>query len=495
MKATKKPDIPAGHEFLDPVIEYTEAVLPLMRIFPVVYTSRIKAIWTVMASKHAISDSLKILSFMVKHSIYTFIRHKKPTITLPECDVALVISSNKPGWQPAIDELSYRLKERGYTCAVIKGNTISIVGDVALNHEMEKSVELFSDITEYGGHRGENLYLLMKSNFIYLIMVIFILIRNYRLLNILLKNPIVFVEQLFNSQKRNKLADAVLKCIRPKLIVTNGDHAQYSAEFAISKYAQSAHKVWLYNEVGNIGYLPIVSDELWVCNETQAEFMRQNIKDKNKRIEVVGKLEIDFAMKADRAMTDEETRLNDAIKSNKALLFLSQYVSGMPIDVEPVTREVIRWLVEAAKALPDWYVIFKARPLHTNDVTPGLENTKDLSNFVAPVHDISFNRYLNWDNVKAVAAISSIGLYVAAGMGKHALKLNVSTSQLKESVIDDVAVGIDSPEELIQTLSDIGNGKMKMNVQLDNDPRYPFRGHSMDRIEKLCVERLVAEQS
>ena len=170
------------------------------------------------------------------------------------------------------------------------------------------------------------------------------------------------------------------------------------------------------------------------------------------------------------------------------LLFLSEYIEGHLFNTFELTREALYWISLAAQKCPHWFFIFKSRPYHHQDSLPGFELIKDIPNIIVPGTFIEYRNYLNWPNLKAVAACGSSGLFTAAGKGICALRLIVSLQSKSIPIIDNVATRIDSPQELIQILHRLE--KKEMILPIINTDIFPNEGKVVEVMEKNCLERL-----
>jgi len=446
--------------------------------------------WSGLSPDQKLKHEITRLYRLFKEVLHTSLRHKTIPASFPKCDIAIILSTSKPGWKQPMSELISRLSSRGVKCAYIEGGSLKFIENDKPPGDSQIKSGQFADLLYFGVGRFDNLLSLLISIVCYIAIAPYLLIMNSGMLK-LVKNPVNFISQLYNSRKRLKLADATLKSIKPAIIITNGDHAKMSSEFVVSKYAKKSHRVWFYNEVAHKGFFPAVSDEIWVCNEKVSESLRAIPSiGLDKIITITGKAEVDFASNIGKQRYDSGNNFVGKMAASKAMLFLGQYAPGMPGNVEQITREVIRWLLFAAKQCPEWNIIYKSRPMHHGQAVPGLENVRDSNNFVIPEGEASFNDLLRSRQVKVVSSLHSLGLYVAAGVGKLALRLNVSNSVVPEPTIDNVAVQINSPEELVETLRNYNKNEIDPSLKENIDTLFPYRGQVMDRIEELCLERL-----
>lgn len=317
--------------------------------------------------------------------------------------------------------------------------------------------------------------------------------RDRQLLGKVLGNPLNVWYELLSSALRLKSATLLLHQLRPKLIITNGEHLRIASELLLSEAADNAHKIWFFNENPLPGLVPTLSDEVWVWNKSIVDAFEE-IKPPNTSIkyEIIGKPEIDFALQTPQHRMSEEDTLREQAQGRRTLLFLSGYVDSKAHQLEELTRESLRWVAGAARLCPDWCFVFKARPGMQGLQVPGIELFADLPNCIIPESDISLRRFLSWDNLLVIAANSSTGLLVAAGVGKMALRLWASSLSEPLPVTDPASIPIHSLDALAETLLnfDAAFSQYQRSLEDREEALFPYRGRSVQRMENLCLQRL-----
>lgn len=486
----QKENLLSGYEMNERMYAYTRAIFPLIKIWPTLGATRAGATF---ASRLGFKDSVKALVGMIKDVGYTFIKHRKIIMDLPKCDVLIAYTSKKPSWSQALEDIAIRLAGRGFTCATLHEKEIMITTIDGSGKTKQQSAGNIEQLLRYSVRRSDNLISFAASFFWVVALPIFLLVRNTALCKRMFARPVSLLQVFYNSRKRSVAMDEMLGKIKPKLIITNGDHAAFSSEIALSRKTENANKIWFFNESAHSGFLPIATDEMWVWNEPVAKYFIKSLLSQPKtKVTVVGRAEIDFALGSDKKEGEEEQALRKKMAHGNILLFLSQYSEKFPFDLGAITKEAIRWLVEAAQAHSDWWFIFKSRPIRIDHGAPGLKDALTLDNFVFPHQQIPFENFLAWENVRAVAALYSTGLHTAAGTGRVALRFSVSKKFTPDPAIDGVSTIINSPEHLIKAISDIENGAIEPNAPGVDDLNFPYHGRVMDRLENLSIDNLTS---
>lgn len=482
-----KKNISDGYYYhLDSIVTYLKAVEPLWKKIPIFFATRFPII---LSSHKGIKHKFKSLHNIYKWCISHYYLAENLNLNLPKSDVLLYYSSVKPNWYPATEVLAINLSHKGLCCALITRNKIDILNgrkikSTSTNNFIRLSFSLEKLTT--GKFRSSQIF--FRSIYYSIILYVQIFLNKPILITTILNNPFQVWYEMLLSLERTVISDYILAQLKPKVILTNGDHLPLAAEIIQSKYAKSAHKIWFFNELPYADMLPIFSDEVWVWNKHVVDVFKKIIPRRSKtKFNIIGRPEIDFTLRRPNQLL-EENKLFQQTKSKNVLLFISEYIEGHIFNTYEMTKEAINWLAYAANLCPNWYFVYKSRPHHHNDDIPGTEFIKNLKNFIVPKTSINLKDYLNWPNTKVVASCSSTGLFVAAGCGIEAFRLKVSAKSFPMSIIDEVSTIIDSPDQLIKLLNDIDNNRLKLSKF---DPEiFPYKGKTLQRMKMLCLHHL-----
>jgi len=432
---------------------------------------------------------------------------------VPACDVLLSYTGNKPSSKPAMEALSLRLAGRGYRCALItKGGRARLIsgGEDATESrrggedaaESRRSNEdgirstplpMFRQLFVRGVGRMSSLRIFFTSLrdtiFLYRLLG-----KNRPLRQDVFQRPWNVWIGLLESAQRFEVVNWLLCRMRPRLIITTLAQSKIAAELHAAKEAKATYKVWFCNEPASHNSFPAFADEMWVWNQTVIDDFQPFIPaDYPIRQEISGRAEIDFAMQTLEVLSGEEATFKQLTQGKRALLLLSEYVPGSSrIDAAPYTRQHVEWLAEVSRRCPDWWFIFKPRHGVGAGDEPGMELIRDLPNWIIPKTAIDFRHFLSWENLAAVAAGGSSGLFVAAGVGKMAIRLMTPSQPYSYPQMEAVSIGVLSPEELTETLRnfDQAYAAYKQQIEPQLDVHFPYRGHVLDRMESLCLQHL-----
>jgi hypothetical protein len=237
---------------------------------------------------------------------------------------------------------------------------------------------------------------------------------------------------------------------------------------------------------------PIMVDEVWTWNQTFADWIRSVAPSYElPALAIVGSGEVDDALLHQRQESGNVTGLNDLSNGRPAFLFLSTGF-GSAQGMGPISAEAARWMADAARRCPDWLFIYKTRPGRADNPIPGEKCFKGLTNVHISRGDRELREFLTWDKLAVVGALGSNGLYMAAGMGKLACRLLVSRRQRPNPVIDEIAIPVDSPDDLVSVLARVRPRATTSPdaAPLADDARFPYRGHVLDRMTSLALRHL-----
>ncbi len=491
MKASwppSKPALPDGFQCVDVVASYTSAIDSWRKHFPALFAARFAI---ALAPKKGLKPKLRAALKIAKWWLEVCIRGRAEDVPLPACDVVLYYSSRKPSFQPAIDMLAERLSRRGIWCAVLCPSRMEIWSASSGSGSPNiQPVPAYKQLFQHGSSRLIGLKSLCQSFWIACVLFTIILLKRPGLLTSVFANPFGVWCDLLGSLLRFRAAQNLLRGLRPKMIVTSGEHVPFAAELLLCDEGTKTYRACFFNEHPTAAMLPILSNEVWVWNDLVSEVLRGiSSMPSNASFSVVGNAQVDFALQHDEGDEARWQQLQGHGRFEHVVLFLSEYDGSEAVDTSRLMAESLHWLAHAARECSGWCFIYKARPFHFDKDVPGQDFFRRIPNFVLPDCELSLTDYLSWSKVRAVAACGSTGLFVAAGAGKVALRLLPSSTSVPLPVIDDVSFAVHSAEELVQALRRIELGNLtKPSRYLDR--AFPYRGCTLDRMESLCLERL-----
>lgn len=449
------------------------------------------------AIKHSIVFSARRSFRTALHSLFgwiaaTLVQFVETSMLVPTCDVLLYYSAAKPNSQPAMEELASRLAQKGLQCALVRATTMEILSHDDSGQVKRTPVPECSRLFVHGMSRRQNWRTLLSSLYDAFLLSALVLRRDPALFKKVLWNPLNVWYEVLTSAHRLAAANWLLDQIRPQLIITNGEHIPIASEILLSREAGRSVKIWLCNEQPNPDLKPTLFDEVWVWNQYVADEYRRSLASRDAvKFEVIGRAEIDFVLQGSEASEAEE-QLRQQVGGNRVVLFLSEFIPDHEVRMGEVTEEALRWIADASRHCPDWRFVYKSRPLHHGERTPGLELIAQTPNCIIPNSDISLRSLLNWDNILVVTAVSSSGLFVAAGVGKLAIRLLVSSQSTPRPIIDRVSIPVNSPVELSELLLDFDRQQIAHHDRTHayQATLFPYRGHVLDRMESLCRQLL-----
>ena len=488
MQTYPKKDIPDGFPVYKFVEAYRRVIADYWRSYSTFYATSFNLI---LFANRGLKTALGlILGWMVE----TVIRDGISEPSLPTCDVLLYYSTPKPNTKPAIEELANRLAQKGLRCVVATSSTMEIVSADSASQTKRERVAEYPQLLIHGLGRWQSCRILFSSVRDVLVLAILVWRRDPALFKKIFWDPLNVWYELLLSAHRLAIVHRLLRKLRPQLIIANGEHIPIAAEMLLSKEASKSKKIWFCNEyLTTPAMKPMLFDEVWVWNQQVIDEARQTLQpDIAIKFEVIGRAEIDFALQAPESCTDEEIEIRQRTHSKHVLLFVSEYIPNHGTRMGEVTAEALRWIAEAGRQCPDWQFVYKSRPLHHGKDTPGLEIIEGLPNCIIPQSEISLRNFLSWDNLVVVTALSSSALLVAAGVGKMALRLLVTSRFTPVPLVDQTAIPIHSPQQLIDILADFERNDLLYKEKLEREWKvlFPHQGHVLERMESLCLQHL-----
>lgn len=474
-----KPDLEDGFTSVRIIEEYTRAAWPLFAASPSVPASRFNII---LACEDRPKDQARkaARAFLALARGSLRIRSRRHA-ALPRADILLFHSSRKPNVQPALDLLAERLAGRGFACAMIGPDGLSL-----WTRERRASPDPIP-LRAGAGLSIHSLLLLPALAIVDALRIAFRMPSGSRLRGLVASKAVSVAAQLLDSRIRLRTAESLLSAIRPRVLLTNGDHLDFAAELLLAARGRAIHRINFFNELPLPAFRPFLSDEIFAWNRTVADTLRES-REYGERIAytTIGRAEIDFVIPPEDPAVGR--RLRETAGNRKLLIFLTEYDANPVWGTEAITREAVRWLAYVAERSPGWVVVYKTRPNHHGKPVPGREYAQGLANFIVPDEEIPFGTLLAWPGTAAVAALSSTGLSVAPGVGKSAFRLHISSRQLPLPPLDEVCRAARSPEELLEGLRELDAGRPVSSH--DPDRSFPWRGETVARMESICLERL-----
>jgi hypothetical protein len=160
------------------------------------------------------------------------------------------------------------------------------------------------------------------------------------------------------------------------------------------------------------------------------------------------------------------------------LIFLSQCLSADEPFFRTATEEALEWLNTVARQCPSWSFRIKTRGPEDPLLGEIKGRIQEMSvSLVSP--QTSFADLLRQPQVRAVASFSSSGLFVAAGMGKLAIRLRLPSWPVPMRLIDEVSCSVGSPEEWVRVLNEPDSEK-------SNGEAFPARHQALAAAATVC---------
>jgi len=411
-------------------------------------------------------------------------------------------SSDKESLQPTIDRLAQRLASKGVRCAVAWSSRRLRLWEPdpsAREGYRMTPIEGFQTRMGYPTSRGEGWWLVAGALIASVVLLTLLRRRVPEAGDALARDPERVWMGLTTSALRRRAWERVLRMMRPKVIVSNGAHAAVAAELLLARSARSAHRVTLYNELPfPLHAVPSLADEMWVWNQTVADSVSSLLKDGDRpRFTVTGSCEVGVAMSWHEAPSMAARALRDAAAGRPVLVYLSSYSGAKGGSSVEAEQTASRWLAEAARGHPEWYIVVKTRPFRHREDLPGQELLRGLDNVVFSRGDVSYREFLTWDDVLVVGSYYSVGLYVAAGLGKRAVRFHLFKETIRFSLLDQVCVNVSSADELVDQLRGTAESLDRKDETLEScgNDSFPFRRSALDQMERRCLAALMGHRN
>ncbi len=459
----KKRNLPDGFQVMGRLFSYVRALDGIWQRRPATVVIR----FPLFLHSPDVSTLIKQLVAWVQSGVYA-----KGFPSIPKSDVIIFLSSKKPNIWPAGDRLVDQLVDEGNACLLLSPDGMEYLWKDGKKISRKK----LTDVSVWSGEPQARSQILPAC--------IHTVTDAVMICTRTIKNPLSIVRHLVYFHVQRSLAEYIVSQSSPHLVITNGDHIPMGAALTLAANARGIHTIWWFNEHPTTGMLPYFSKEIWIWNEAVKKSLEAMTNQNSTPVfTIIGNSEIDSVLQV-----SEKKWLNDlklSIPPNAPVcLFLSEYDANPVLDIGPITEESLLWIDEAAKQLPHWYFVIGSRPVHEAKKLPGSEIIEKNKNIIFS-NTIPTHQLLRTDQVKAVAACGTQGLFVAAGLGKPAIRLLVSTVSMPFPVIDEVAIPANSPDEFITRLKTIEQQK-----KFNDENRFSHQSKVIEGMNRLINEKL-----
>ncbi len=398
---------------------------------------------------------------------------------LPEgdCDVLMYCSSNKPSVQPAMSWLARRLGHIGISTVHWGPTSIDCYAgcltDLSFgSRETLKGIsrELgFSAVCDIPASFCHSARTYAKA-----------LVKFKPFARRFERAPSRLFWEIAKSRHLIRVFREILVRLKPKCILTNGEQTPVGCALTAAARKEGIHVIWFFNEWPTLQIMPIMSDELWVWNESVRRTLKgiQLPELPSPQIKIIGMAQLDCM---------EQQRIHGGVTpvplpGPRCLVFLSEHIPAYSRHNELATQMALQWLAQAAEKARDWNFVIKPRPYHDTVPLPGEHYLIDHPNITVLRHGVSMASLLATQEVKAFAALSSSGLLLGAATGRMALRFLVSDRTYPLPPLDDVVQRIKSPEVLVKVLNAPSSEKF-LNA-------FPHRGKVLETMEDIICQRL-----
>lgn len=399
----------------------------------------------------------------------------------PKCDVILYSSSNKPSNRPALIALAKKLNDREISCGVLTP-TDFIFSKTDCSNIITKLHHCNSFMLACSSVAGSLLGLLS---------LLVCAIPNKKFFFHLLPRFFCAWNELAHSRARFAGVKDFLDQTSAKIVLTHNEKIPVASELIFASLKRNIKTVLFLCEHPDVLAKPVLSDELWVWDDSIKTSMKarnywfENISSPN--IEVVGHPESDFVTEKKYEFVNFPKMLNDRINDRKVFVFISEYVENKTWDRGPVTSICLNWLIDVAIKCPDWFFLFKTRPLHHNNLPPQLSVENWPENILICRDELELNDILASDRVFAAGALGSLGLYCSARVGIPSFRFNVSDRQMKMDFLDEITFPINNSEQLFEALKEKDCLRAKLPVE---SVKWQHRGDAIQQMEILLLKLL-----
>jgi len=306
-------------------------------------------------------------------------------------------------------------------------------------------------------------------------------------------NPFSAWLETFSAIHQQNVAAVFLARAETKVLVVTQSSILPCVSF-LAAADERVHKVGLMHGFADPHEMPVRVDEFWVWNQTVARLQKELCfaYGADPTILTLGSAELENA----KAFSPPIPPL-DLPRSGLNVLFLSQAVPIGPFGREG--RRAFDWIVSASARLPEVNFLIKCRPNGDRDLMSGY--LRDLpsgppKNLVLLPPDTSFHALLDDSRIPIVTSVSSTGLYVAAGLGKVTLQLDVDPEGVHHEVLEEVYTPVGSPDEFIAFVDEYSkhpeHARKRAEATAADPRRFPCSGQTYALMVKRVEELLQA---
>jgi len=305
-------------------------------------------------------------------------------------------------------------------------------------------------------------------------------------------DPFRLWHELARSAHRIRAARLVLERGGVRLILVTHERFPPAAEFLPAARAAGLATLLYHHAAPSIYDLPVLSDEVLVWNDTDAGVLAGLCSGPGTpRLTIAGNAEVDLVLDGTLGAGDADQAggpWRRAAADRPVLLFLSQYLAADPVMAE-ATAGCVGWISRAAERCPSWFFLVKERD-YDDEIRKLMRRSGALEreNVGVVSREASYAALLRREEILAVAAFCSAGLFVAAGCGKRTLRLLPVPLHYEDTVQDRVVEDVRSPEDLVRRLEEPRAGAPAETDRTDLE--FPFRGRTLERIQEICLRRL-----
>jgi hypothetical protein len=398
--------------------------------------------------------------------LLAFFLGRGPRVYLPKADYILCYHSVSDNVKAPILELASRICANGHRC-IVRSYEGSWLWEPSGRSDLTAAWRALED---HPSGIGEAIELAVVS--LLASATLLVLCFTDRNLEGLFRDPFRVMLEMARSSRRLRVARLVCKELQPRAVCLTNERYSPGADFALAGGVRTI--LYLHGNPTSFE-MPVLSGEVMVWNEKVGGWLEPfRGPGKAPRLHVCGNSELDLVLASSRL------RLTASPRQAPALLFLSQCVDRDFPELWRGSATALEWIRGAAERHPGWRFLLKER-----NYDDGIRRMAELTgldklpNVSIVSRETSFVEVLSRPDVRAAAAFSSSGLFVAAGAGKLALRF-VVTPEEHVSVVDDVAVKVFDPRELDELLA-----AAAATVPSPDVVHFPHRGVAIRRMEEV----------
>lgn len=407
-------------------------------------------------------------------SLWARLRPKRPPEGLPGVDVLLFASSNKPNFGPPMDRLGELLTRRGISWGMLRQDRLRFP-DVGGSGKASGAAAADVLGSSYGW--AQSVWAVIRATCAMTVVFASCRRSDFRGLH---RNPLAVWVRMVESSLRFGSARFLYRHLRPKVVIVNNERVPGGAELVMTP-AGDCRKILFYNEHPDEAVHPVFSDEIFVWNDAVKDALA-GICGPRVALHSVGNAQIDFTLGSNEEGAGVEAALAEAVGERKVFIYLSNYLRSLPSGLSrSPTEEAVRWMAEAARELDDWAFVYKSRHGDKRQDIPGIEYVEGIDNFHLSVRTDYYD-LLRWKKVRSVGALRSTGLFVAAGVGKKALRFDVSDGDFQNPAVTRVSRSVRSSRDLVRALSEPEEAPVAESAD------FPHRGRTAEAMcDRVCA--------